>query len=736
LRYYQLTHDYLVPALRQWLTRKQRETRRGRAAVRLAERAALWNAKPENRHLPAWWEWANIRLFTRQRDWTSPQRQMMKKATRYHALRAGILIVLLALVGCGVYEIHGSIRAQALVQNLATAKTAQVGEIIQQIGHYRRWADPLLQDLAAPSNSDPQKRLRAALALIEVDPGQVDFLVERLLTAQAEDIFILREALRNQSGIVPRLWAVLDQPRQDSGRRLRAAAALAALDPDNAVLWTKVRQDVVAPLVRENLLDLKHWARAFYPVRHRLADLLVERLLVARPADCPPLLLLAREYPQETVPLLEQEVQRRPSPRIPVQDRVKFAERQAQAAAALVYLERPTRARPLLIHSQDPTGRTYLIHKLAALRVPVQILINRLDQPLDVSERRALLLALGEYAPDQLGSGERQAFVQQLLSGYRHDPDPGVHAALRWLLNQWKQGARELARIDTELISPRPRAARRWYVNRLGQTLVVLGPDTFPMGSAAEEGQTFPDETRHRRRIPRRFAIADLEVTVAEFQRFWREVHRQDFPYAKQFSPEDRCPINQVSWYDAAAYCNWLSKKDVIPENQWCYLPTAKGEYAAGMKMAPNFLALEGYRLPTEAEWEYACRAGARTAWACGSSEEMLGQYGWYSANSPGPMQLVGVKKPNDFGLFDLHGNAWEWCQSRIGPYPKATGGSVIEDKEDSNIVKDMNEGRSLRGGSFLGHADNLRSAVRLRNAPADRFVDFGFRPARTLTTE
>jgi hypothetical protein len=82
-RYYQLTHDYLVPSIRDWLTRKQRETRRGRAELRLAERAALWNARPENRHLPAWWEWLNIRAFTRKKDWTPPQRKMMRRAPRH-----------------------------------------------------------------------------------------------------------------------------------------------------------------------------------------------------------------------------------------------------------------------------------------------------------------------------------------------------------------------------------------------------------------------------------------------------------------------------------------------------------------------------------------------------------------------------------------------------------------------------------------------------------------------------
>ena len=85
--YYQLTHDYLVHSLRDWLTRKQRETRRGRAELRLAERSALWNAKPENRHLPSVLEWANIRLLTRKKDWTEPQRRMMKRAGRVHGLQ-------------------------------------------------------------------------------------------------------------------------------------------------------------------------------------------------------------------------------------------------------------------------------------------------------------------------------------------------------------------------------------------------------------------------------------------------------------------------------------------------------------------------------------------------------------------------------------------------------------------------------------------------------------------------
>src|SRR5207244_10550283 len=85
-RFYQLTHDYLVPSLRDWLTRKPQETRRGRAELLLADRAVVWNARPENRQLPSLWHWLRIRWLTPKKNWTPPQRKLMRKATRSHAL--------------------------------------------------------------------------------------------------------------------------------------------------------------------------------------------------------------------------------------------------------------------------------------------------------------------------------------------------------------------------------------------------------------------------------------------------------------------------------------------------------------------------------------------------------------------------------------------------------------------------------------------------------------------------
>ena len=277
-RYYQLTHDYQVPSLRDWLTHKQKETRRGRAGLRLGERAALWTAKPESRHLPAWWEWLTIRLLTRKKDWTHSQRKMMRQAARYHTARGFALAGVLALAGWGSYQAHGTLKASALKERLLDANTKEVPNIVKDMAPYRRWLDPLLQAAYqdAKANHKPGRALHASLALLPTDPGQVGYLYGRLLHAPPRDVSVLRDALLpHKLELLDKLWSVVEQPvRGKESQRLRAASALATYDPDDS-RWEEAGGPVFEQLVSENTFFMALWMEGLRPVRTKLLPCLV-----------------------------------------------------------------------------------------------------------------------------------------------------------------------------------------------------------------------------------------------------------------------------------------------------------------------------------------------------------------------------------------------------------------------------------------------------------------------------
>jgi len=229
---------------------------------------------------------------------------------------------------------------------------------------------------------------------------------------------------------------------------------------------------------------------------------------------------------------------------------------------------------------------------------------------------------------------------------------------------------------------------------------------------------------QHRKRIGRTFAIAAKPVTVKQYLQF-RKAH----VLLKERAPTEDCPVHGTSWYEAAQYCNWLSEQERIPKEEWCYETNPNGQV---MKLKEKYLSLTGYRLPTEAEMEYATRAGAVTNRYYGVTEELLGKYGWFLLNSRDRSWPVGSKKPNDQGLFDLHGNVRCWCQESFKDYSKPTD-EVIEDKEDVLDI-DSTANRVLRGGSFVNPASHVRSSYRLFNLPSFNIVYVGFRAARTFT--
>ena len=344
-QYYQLAHDYLVHSLRDWLTRKQRETRRGRAELRLAERSASWNARPENRHLPSALEWANIRLLTKRRDWTEPQRRMMKRAGHVYGLRALGFVMLVSLITWGGIEGYGTLRASALVESLQKVSTPEVPAIVKQLSGYRRWADPRLASAAQSTDDQSREHLHACLALLPVDASHVDYLFGRLIKATASELPVLRDALKtHQSTLTPKLWTVLESAKPADVSLLPSASTLAIYDPAND-RWEAVGGAVAQALVSVNSLLLRPWVEALRPVRgkltvplatifqeksrseseHSLAmdiltdyasddpDRLAELLMVSDPKAYAAFFPIAHRQESKTLPLFQAEISKKPT---------------------------------------------------------------------------------------------------------------------------------------------------------------------------------------------------------------------------------------------------------------------------------------------------------------------------------------------------------------------------------------------------------------------------------------
>jgi eukaryotic-like serine/threonine-protein kinase len=406
-------------------------------------------------------------------------------------------------------------------------------------------------------------------------------------------------------------------------------------------------------------------------------------------------------------------------------------------------MNRPKTVWPLLRRSDqpdDPRVRSYLIHKLSPLLADARAIVDQLVAEKDITIRRALLLSLGEFSEKEFTLDERKALLPKLQDMYQTLSDPGLHEASEWLLRKWKQETwlkqvnEEWARDEEQrekreeiikqlLLKDQEKTPPQWYVNTQGQTMVVIpGPVEFLMGSPKSEKDRFDFEAQHKRRVGRSFAIAAKAVTWEQYLVFAPEDkgERED-----KYSPSLDCPLNYINWYMAAAYCNWLSEKEGLES---CY--EIKGKSDA--KLKEDYLGLTGYRLPTEAEMEYATRAGSMTSRYYGETEELLPKYAWYQSNSKNQTSRVGSLKPNDLGLFDVHGNVYTWCQERYKIYPKALDDKSIGDIEDMQPIDKTND-RVLRGGSFNSQASVERSASRYYMVPASRHYLLGFRLARTF---
>ena len=362
-------------------------------------------------------------------------------------------------------------------------------------------------------------------------------------------------------------------------------------------------------------------------------DTLTRLLLDADERQFPVIFRALGGYKDVLVPRLTDLVSTTASPAASRPEKAAFARRQANAAIALLRFGSADPLWPLLKASEDPQTRCLLIDRLAPLESPHALLTDRSRREQDRAVRAAILLGLEQFTIDGINASQRSELVPLVLALFTDDPDPAVHSAAGSLLKTW--GLRQQVRsAEIALASSRPLGAHRWYVGPDGLTMALLaGKQGFNRGSAPDEqGRKNNEDQRTVDIAP--FEIATTEVTIGQFTLFLDQVDGLKEHYPAQAGASPDFPKTHVTWYEATYYCNWRSQREGIPKDEWCYEPNADGQYGPGMKIAAAFQSKTGYRLPTEAEWEYACRAGTVTSRCFGDSDELLDRYACCLKNS------------------------------------------------------------------------------------------------------
>jgi serine/threonine-protein kinase len=528
----------------------------------------------------------------------------------WRAAAAGLAFVALSIMAFSWAWISHRDRTNVafFLNDLQKIQLADLPPRIGQMASHRGSLTPRLRKLLGDSPSQSEARSRVLLALLPGEPERAGELADRLLSCEVEEHWVIREALREHwQRVAPKIHQTLANPRSEPGRRIRAAAALIAMDSPTVPAGTA-------------------WSQL------RLA--------------------------------------------------------------------------------QDPGARVELMEWLVQSKIDPEVLTGHLESERDPSIRLAAILCLADLDGDQPAEPSL-ASITQLIALYRQDQDSGVHSSIAYLLRKWGRGD-DVKRIDQELTG-KPNDSRRWYVNSQGHTMAVIGDDDLA------------SRLKLSRRFSYRFAIATTETTFRQYLKFDPKHRARRASVGLPESSPD-APVEYVTYDEAAGYCNWLSKQEGLPQEQLCYVP---GDARGGMLMAPDYLSRRGYRLPNLEEWEYAARAGTSTDRYFGQSLDHATRYVWYRRNTSEYALPVGLKRPNDFGLFDVIGNVVEWCYNPSPPHNQGCDCNAARGDECLKIRL-----VSLRGGSFRSPEPLLGAkansfALDLMIPSTDRWHYYGFRVAK-----
>jgi len=809
-RSYQLTHDYLVPSLREWLTRKQRETKKGRAELKLAERASTWGAIKENKQLPTLWEWLQIRRWTDAKRWTASESALMRTAGNVHLKNWGSALFGLLLVSelVGFVFRQQSIRGQqekitvaldSLQKTLGPSVEVNIEKLVQMNQPQLIRAD--LEDRYVKAQGSLEK-LSLAFGLARFGRVDAEYLVSQIDSIEDRDTGNLIRALAKDPIVsIRKLKTAMAECTTVELQRRKARLALVALgmddtdlpidaaeferrpDPgvrtwfidelprweiDSNKLVNSVR-DSPSPALRSAVclgIGQRPVKQISSEEKNRISELVTKWYSLPDSSTHSAVTWLMRRWEIPEPPLDDAKKMvygrnwfinsqgvtfvRITPPRVehkPLPDPLE------EIRKSLAQMENATPEENTKANFRYKRGRSlFLTGKYEAALADFDALLSmELDDSMSglrgkIAQLRLLALArlkrieeadaaLAQWSASETDDVNRD-YIESLVPLWLGRKEVAVARLEKGLANAESLDSKSLYKLACALAlfaSSEDGSAeeKRTWSNRSldllqqwsqdddsDRTYMREDPDLLALHSdprfvkLAEDRPTVPDNP---------YWIANCEVTRGDFEAFMNDNQYQGekpkvrmeselYKY-EETSPTLNHPVQNVSWLDAVMYCNWLSRRQgLTPAYRYVGKKNFK-DYDGREKQIDKWEQVggaNGYRLPSELEWEYACRAGSKTDWSSGSDESLLAVYSQtYPSKLTSPS---GHKLPNAWGVHDMHGNVWEWCWEPLEVQPGSD--------------------RVIRGGCWILGAAYCRSASRLRYYPSNPISFIGFRVA------
>jgi serine/threonine protein kinase len=817
---FQLTHDYLVPSLRDWLTRKQRETRKGRAELKLAERAATWSIKRENKQLPTLSEWVSIRTLTDSKKWSVPERNIMLRAGRIHGTWWGGMLLATLLLGLGIQQWISSERwknlqdqTRAVVESLQNTLGPSVPINLTEL-------EKLPKDLVLPelqtrfaSATNPRHKLSLAFALSQYGHLDVDYLISRIDDISESDTGNYITALSYNASVALGVIQVAAAKCPDKSMwRRKAKLAIVALNLGDALLASDMCaiEDRPDPEQRTLFIDeFPRWENHLKKIHELVANsdspslrsgiclgvgqIAVDKLLDTDKERWQSLasswfvekgdttthsaagwLLRQWGIPEPVAPERDKIVPQRDwfvnsvgvtmlkissTPKVALADPLETFRGQLAEFSRLTPVEldkQEVRQKRSIAHYQVGNLESALADSdwlLAAVesKISAEVLIYRtlslarlgkadeseasLARCLQQKELRSYRTYMEIQIPAWLGDYAEAA--RRLESAMKSVKFARQSAALKSetakedaISNEFYNVACAASLCAKAAMNKDPAKA----VFFSDQTIELLRDQLYYLeifgrgGLNTSQLQADPDFSHLHQDVRFRsllgglneFWAADREVSRGQFEFFMRDasyVKKKSSESANSSidatSPTPNHPVHYVSCNDARQFCNWLSSKE---GREPCYKVIKVREM--GSRTLAEFLkekneekvfvdefqlipGATGYRLLRDQEWKYACRANTGTNFSMGNDETFMARY---CQNFPSfKTEVCGWKLPNAWGLYDMHGNVWEWC--------------------DSDRSR-----REFRGGSFLDRSYDCRwdgYRTDMRDGTMNTFVGF-----------